>query len=371
METTALLEIVTAFFFAGALVMWGVVFYYYRQSRRRYLSEWLITWTLLLFSYGAFYLALATENSVFGYLFSLGIIAAGYFFQKGVYAYGEKSFLRIWSGVLFAFFVLVFIHPLFDYPLSIFASMVFTFSAFFFGVSGVELLRGFEGGMRAVGVFHLLYAVYLAFFPLIVSSPLYIPYGLSLTATLGLGVSVSMLYMHFVRENHKEQLEKQRLQYLSFHDRLTGLKNRAYLEEYIQPAYEDYEQACTVMFIDLNNLKEINDTYGHRVGDQLLARTAEILNSLLEEGDLLVRYGGDEFVLVRPHAQKEANDAFLEQLSRYSSEIGEDPAPFSFAVGVAIREKGEPLPALIEMAERGMYQQKDDRSRIGSQNYAV
>lgn len=357
METTVLYETLTASFFAGALVMWGVVFYFQRRARRRYLSEWLLTWTLLLLAYVAFALALDTERSLFGYLFSFGIIASGFFFQKGVHAYGDIPFRRRWTFVLVAFFLLILSQPVLDYSLTIFQQMVYTFSAFFFAVAGLQLLRTSDTIIRAHGMFYLLFGVHLALFPLILRSGLFIPYGMTLSAFMGLALSASMLYLHFRIEMHRQTLEKERLQYLSFHDKLTSLKNRAYLEEYIQPAYDSYAQPCMVMFIDMNNLKDINDTYGHSVGDKLLVRTAETLAELVNDDDILLRYGGDEFVIVRPDADEHANETFLKELSRHMDEQKE-PIPLSLAVGKATRKKGESVATLIEMAERHMYKDK-------------
>ena len=88
---------------------------------------------------------------------------------------------------------------------------------------------------------------------------------------------------------------------MAFYDALTGLPNRSLLYERLGRAVAHHQRQrrpLAVMFIDLDNFKHVNDTYGHDVGDELLRRVAERLSGVLREGDTLARWGGDEFVLL-------------------------------------------------------------------------
>lgn len=92
---------------------------------------------------------------------------------------------------------------------------------------------------------------------------------------------------------------EQKMHYLAHHDSLTGLANRAMLQDRLKQAVTLAQRTqipLAVLFIDLNKFKQVNDNYGHDVGDCLLQKVAVRLKSLLRESDTLARMGGDEFV---------------------------------------------------------------------------
>lgn len=89
-----------------------------------------------------------------------------------------------------------------------------------------------------------------------------------------------------------------RLRYNSEHDALTGLRNRRYFQEHILPSGSNQRFAGTVLLIDLDHFKRINDNFGHPAGDAVLVAVAKRLANTLREGDTLVRWGGEEFLIV-------------------------------------------------------------------------
>jgi diguanylate cyclase (GGDEF)-like protein len=98
---------------------------------------------------------------------------------------------------------------------------------------------------------------------------------------------------------------KTKLHNASYQDALTGLPNRRYLEEYINSLAldQEHDKMITVFFLDLDNFKNINDCIGHEAGDILLQKTAERLTQCVRPEDLVVRLGGDEFILVIEHVK--------------------------------------------------------------------
>ena len=100
------------------------------------------------------------------------------------------------------------------------------------------------------------------------------------------------------------QLElRQRLQYLAYHDALTGLPNRQLFMDRLEQALRDARRdgkGLAVVFVDLDDFKEINDTRGHAAGDELLRNIADALRSAVREVDSVARFGGDEFTLLLP-----------------------------------------------------------------------
>lgn len=89
-----------------------------------------------------------------------------------------------------------------------------------------------------------------------------------------------------------------KLQQLAYHDALTGAANRLLLKEKFEQLKHTNIQTIAVLFIDMNDFKEINDTYGHEIGDQLLITIVSRLNGVLRDTELLCRLGGDEFVIL-------------------------------------------------------------------------
>ncbi|HEY0164419.1 MAG TPA: diguanylate cyclase [Sphingomicrobium sp.] len=86
--------------------------------------------------------------------------------------------------------------------------------------------------------------------------------------------------------------------FLAFHDSLTGLPNRAMLKERIEQALAlDFER-CALLYIDLDRFKEVNDTHGHPVGDELIRDFADRLRGVVRSGDTVARLGGDEFAIL-------------------------------------------------------------------------
>jgi diguanylate cyclase (GGDEF)-like protein len=148
---------------------------------------------------------------------------------------------------------------------------------------------------------------------------------------------------------------KARLQLLVDHDDLTGLINRRSLIPLMRNASED---GATVLFFDLNDFKGINDTLGHQAGDACLRRFGEVLKSSFRPDDHVVRYAGDEFVVIaRGLAPQEVSDRVNTARDQLGTP-GEQTPPLRFSVGMSFLDaNGEPEQALRE-ADAAMYREK-------------
>lgn len=125
-----------------------------------------------------------------------------------------------------------------------------------------------------------------------------------LLALMGLFVTAAL-----ERAEHAERIEQ-----LAFTDSLTGLPNRVLFNDRIATALataKRYERGFAVMYVDLDNFKAINDTYGHAVGDAALVEASKRLRAALRESDTIARFGGDEFVILQPIVDGPADAADL------------------------------------------------------------
>lgn len=149
-----------------------------------------------------------------------------------------------------------------------------------------------------------------------------------------------------------------RIKYLSYHDELTGLYNRAFFEEELIRLDTPRQLPLAIIIGDVNGLKLTNDIFGHLSGDELLAKTANILKKSCRKEDILCRWGGDEFAILLPHTDKEIVSKICERIYELSHETVDAPIQISISLGYAIKYDQESITDVIKEAEERMYRNK-------------
>lgn len=164
----------------------------------------------------------------------------------------------------------------------------------------------------------------------------------------------------------KSYVEK--LQYLSMHDALTGLYNRAYFNEEMKRLSGSREYPVTIISVDLDGLKLINDTMGHARGDQLIQNCGMILKKTLRNSDVLARLGGDEFAILLPRTDNSTGEKIVGRIRNrvdlYNLEHPE--LPLNISAGIATAEKEtDSLKETYIKADNLMYRNKlENRDQI-------
>jgi diguanylate cyclase (GGDEF)-like protein/PAS domain S-box-containing protein len=171
-----------------------------------------------------------------------------------------------------------------------------------------------------------------------------------------------------VTDQHNARLQ---LDHQAHHDSLTGLPNRAYAEARTSQALlQDHAPALSaVMFIDLDNIKAINDAFGHHAGDLAIATAAQRLRSTLRSDDFLARHGGDEFVaLLFGQADRAALKELAEQLhaglATTPLDVAGTPRILTASIGIAQVRTADPRDAaqILRAADAAMYKAKQYRA---------
>ena len=169
-------------------------------------------------------------------------------------------------------------------------------------------------------------------------------------------------------------VEQQRLRQLAIEahvDPLTGLANRRrFLEQLETTVYAEPARDCAVLMIDLDRFKEINDSFGHSVGDDLLRLVGPRLRAVLDPGELLARMGGDEFAVLLPDAGRDRARQVAEQIStalRDPFVLGDMPLHVDASIGIALcPEHGRDRSLLLARADTAMY-----AAKRGSEDHQV
>lgn len=149
---------------------------------------------------------------------------------------------------------------------------------------------------------------------------------------------------------------------LADYDSLTRVLNRRGLLNYlsvITHLLSRSDQKMALMFIDVDKLKKINDTEGHKAGDKVILTVAQCLKKSIRASDFVGRWGGDEFIVVLTDVRdKEAVDKVVDRINLCLA------AHTSVTIGVAYWDKKLEIASLIEMADQGMYKAKKSKTKV-------
>lgn len=185
----------------------------------------------------------------------------------------------------------------------------------------------------------------------------------------GLAAFVVLLAIAFIqRERYRQNLLHQAVR-----DPLTGLYTRLFMQEHLHHIFGAQDRGeirnLSLILLDLDRFKPINDTLGHNAGDKVLKQIARILIRNKRQADVVVRYGGEEFAVFCTDTDASGARALAERIRREVEstrfQVNGDPVSLTLSAGVAERAKGESLEKLVDTADLRLYEAKrDGRNRV-------
>jgi diguanylate cyclase (GGDEF)-like protein len=186
-----------------------------------------------------------------------------------------------------------------------------------------------------------------------------------LVVIAALAAELSRLRAQQLRQKLELRDALDRVRQMATHDELTGLPNRRQVMELLgheeRRALRQVAPLC-ISIIDIDHFKHVNDTLGHQSGDEALRRFAVIIGSGLRAGDVLARWGGEEFILLLPVTPVEEASRVLERLrlrcNDFHSWVERPELQVSFSAGLSAHVAGEPTQLVIARADAALYQAK-------------
>lgn len=177
-------------------------------------------------------------------------------------------------------------------------------------------------------------------------------------------------YVYAVGRDITDLIETQeRILHLSYHDKLTGLYNRSFFEEELKRLDNSRHMPLSIIMGDVNGLKIANDAFGHSKGDQLLKDIANILKSSIREGDILARWGGDEFTILLPNTDEESTKEIISRISISCKEKVSILNHASISLGYSIKNSpNESIYNALANAEINMYKNKSKDGKAFRKN---
>lgn len=163
----------------------------------------------------------------------------------------------------------------------------------------------------------------------------------------------------FSKDITDRKQREEEIVYLSFHDQLTGLYNRRFFEEEMKRLNSQRNLPITLVMIDVNGLKLVNDAFGHQEGDELLKKVAQVLERESRANDIVSRVGGDEFTMLLLNTTHKEAEKLMERINEAIDKETTDKVIYSISSGWATKYKQEDdLQKVYMLAEDRMYLHK-------------
>ena len=359
------------------LVVVGLLLLLFVYRRRLFIVFWIAGWlttAVAMFIASSEYANLRTGAMAYGVSQFLGVIST-LLFVVGADAYRTRPHLRReYALVLLPVLLWFSLAPIALGPAAVFAPGHLLIAGGFVaaGLSHLLLVRQSRMlGAGVIGVAFLAVAGLNAWIALTVAAPtdgggsIYTSLVLFLTAALGMQLmAFEDMTSELRRTNRRLQTTQNKLRRMVITDPLTGCRNRRFFEEIIGrelQRHRRYGIPLSVVFVDVDRFKAVNDTFGHETGDRVLQQVASFLLSNIREADYVFRWGGDEFLILLSCGEQEARRRAVTLQAAFASspETASLPRGVGLSVGAAeLDDDSDDVMSLVRTADERMYENK-------------
>ena len=368
---------------AGTVLLFIVFLLLYRKFRRPAFLDWIASWAFFLASIGLLAISQAEAlRRVAIPLLEVALLAHVFFLLRGVWRFRRQEAVSrpvemLWALPILAvaWWLSTMTAP--EAPVAFLRAAAYVITALAFA-----LTPGSVGGRAILSSSFFLWAAELVFVgserirhPNLAAMPPLYTYAPFVEMFLEMTVGVGIIILLFEASQSQLQQEMQRLvesdsqvKEMGIRDRLTGLYNRHYFNDVIRRELARSRRhggALSVLLIDVDRFKEINDVRGHATGDGVLQFVANYLTACVRESDLVFRWGGDEFLVLLTQANEASAAQKAEELAnRHLPKIpGDERLRIDLSVGWATHHPNSEFPKTLAEADARMYEMKLSRKK--------
>ncbi|HEY3203473.1 MAG TPA: GGDEF domain-containing protein [Thermoanaerobaculia bacterium] len=368
---------------AGTVLLFVVFLLLYRKFRRPAFLDWIGSWAFFLASIGLLSVTRAYEaNSRLALLaLQVALLTHVFFLLRGVWRFRREEAVSRPVEMLWAIPILAVSWWLSSEVVPAAPVAFIRAAAYLITAVAFALVPGSVGGRAILSSSFILWAAerasvgwaYLRYGD-IAAMPEIFTYAHFIEMFLEMTVGVGIIILLFEASQSQLQQEMQRLvesdsqvKEMGIRDRLTGLYNRHYFNDVIRRELARSRRhggAISVLLVDVDRFKEINDVRGHAVGDEVLQFVANYLTACVRESDLVFRWGGDEFLVLLTQADEASAAQKAEELSRSLPHIpGAEQLQPTLSVGWATHRPKAEFPKTLAEADARMYETKLRRKK--------
>jgi diguanylate cyclase (GGDEF)-like protein/PAS domain S-box-containing protein len=159
------------------------------------------------------------------------------------------------------------------------------------------------------------------------------------------------------------KIREEKTKYISFHDELTGLYNRRYFEKEMERLDNSRNKPIAIVIGDLDDLKYINDNYGHKNGDKYIIKTADIMRNNFRDEDIVARIGGDEFAVILPNTDYKTAGSICRRIKKQCKENNKYRM-LSISMGYEVKNNNSAsLEEIFIQADKKLYEEKQTKEK--------